>query len=224
MIDFALARTNMVESQVRPNGVTDPRIISLMGKIPREIFLPADLRAVAYMDEDIKLKPASATGPARFLTEPMSLARLLQLAAVEPGDVVLHVGCATGYGTAILTGLGHSVLAIEEDNDLAERAMANLGNLGITNAKVVNARHAEGFAMAAPYDVIFIEGQIPEAPLALVNQLEDGGRLVAIVGEGRMAKAELHARHADTVSARPAFDASIPALPGFPARRKAFVF
>jgi protein-L-isoaspartate(D-aspartate) O-methyltransferase len=224
MIDFSLARLNMVESQVRPNGVTDPRILSLMAKIPREMFVPSDLRAIAYMDEDIRLKPAKAASPERYLTEPMSLARLLQLASVESSDIVLHIGCATGYATAILAGLGRSVLAIDEDEHLAAVAVANLAELTVTNAKVVNARHAEGFAMAAPYDVIFIDGQIPEVPQALLKQLQDGGRLAAIVGEGRMAKAQLYTRHAETVSAGAVFDASIPPLPGFAPLRKAFVF
>lgn len=214
----------MVESQVRPNGITDARIISLMAAIPREVFVPVDLRAVAYMDEDIRLKPATADALARYLTEPMSLARLLQLASIKSTDVILHIGCATGYGTAVLAGLGHSVLAIEEDANLADMAAANLAETDVANAKVENAKHAEGFTIAAPYDVIFIEGQIPDVPQVILKQLEQDGRLVAIVGEGRVAKAELHTRHGGTVSARAAFDASVPPLPGFPTRRKSFVF
>jgi len=224
MIDFAVARTNMVESQVRPNGVTDARIISLMGRIPRENFVPAHLRAIAYMDEDIRLKPAKAGAPARYLTEPMSLARLLQLAAIEASDVVLHIGCATGYGTALLAGLAHSVLAIEEDEELAKLAMANLAELGIGNVKIVNAPPAEGFAMAAPYDVIFIEGHIPEVPQSLLKQLEDGGRLVAIAGKSSMAKAILTTRYRDAISSRTAFDAAVPILPGFAEKSRGFVF
>jgi protein-L-isoaspartate(D-aspartate) O-methyltransferase len=224
MSDIAVARTNMVESQVRPNGVTDARIISLMMQIPREMFVPASLRVIAYMDEDIRLKPASAAGPARYLTEPMSLARLIQLAEVKATDVVLHVGCATGYATAILAGLGHSVLAIDEDEEFAAVAAANLKELGIANAKIIAAKHAEGFTTAAPYDVILIEGQIPQVPQILLKQLENKGRLAAIVGENRMAKAELYSRHGETIGARADFDASVPPLPGFPARHKAFVF
>jgi protein-L-isoaspartate(D-aspartate) O-methyltransferase len=224
MSDFALARTNMVESQVRPNGVTDARILSLMARLPRENFLPAHLRAIAYMDEDIKFKPAAAGAPARYMMQPMLLARLLQLAAIEATDVVLHVGCATGYGTALLTGLGHSVLAVDEDDEMAGMAVANLAELGMSNAKVVNAPHAEGFAMAAPYDVILIEGHIPEVPQALLKQLEDNGRLVAITGKSMMAKARVYTRHRDTVSARAAFDAAVPVLPGFAVKGREFVF
>jgi hypothetical protein len=140
MTDFAVQRQNMVESQVRPNGITDARVIDAMAAVPRELFVPEERRALAYMDEDV-LVAVTPDGGRRWLMEPMTFARLLQLAEIGPGEVVLDVGCATGYSTAVIAALAESVIAVEEDQVLAEEATARLGELGITNAAVVNAPH-----------------------------------------------------------------------------------
>src|SRR4029078_10391946 len=103
------SRSKMIVSQVRPNGITDGRIIQAMASLPREIFVPEARRSLAYMDEDI------AIGSGRSLMEPMALAKLVQLAEIEPGEHVLHVGCATGYATALLAALAKSVGALEAD-------------------------------------------------------------------------------------------------------------
>ena len=95
-MDYATARQNMVESQIRPNKVTDPELIDALRSLPRELFVPKAMRGIAYVDEDI------AVAPDRYLMEPMVLARLLQEAAVAATDMVLDVGCCTGYSTAVL--------------------------------------------------------------------------------------------------------------------------
>ena len=119
MNDFATARLNMVESQVRPNEVTDRRILIAMAEIPREAFVPTSMRSLAYMDEEILLLDASREAPARHLMAPMPLARLIQLAEIEAGDLVLDVGCATGYSTAVLARLAESVVGVECEPALA---------------------------------------------------------------------------------------------------------
>jgi protein-L-isoaspartate(D-aspartate) O-methyltransferase len=218
MTDFARARLNMVESQIRPNGVTDSRILKAMARLPREAFVPEAQRPMAYMDEDI------AVAPGRFLMEPMAQARLIHLADIGPEDRVLHIGCATGYGTAILAGLARSVDAIDEDAALVVSAQSALQHMAITNASAATARHAEGKPSGAPYEVIVIEGRVPAVPDTLLRQLAEGGRLVAVIGDRPVSTATLIKRHGTAISALTAFEASVAALPGFVVERPAFVF
>ena len=130
MIDFARQRLTMVETQLRPNAVTDTRLLAAMRTLPRERFVPARLAALAYMDEGIEVFPATDGAPARYLLAPMVLARLVQLAAVEPQDAVLDVGCATGYSTAVLARLGRQVIGLEPEPELAAAARGNLRQPG----------------------------------------------------------------------------------------------
>jgi protein-L-isoaspartate(D-aspartate) O-methyltransferase len=215
MTDFAVQRQNMVESQVRPNGITDARVIDAMARLPRELFVPEQRRTLAYMDEDV-LVAITPDGSRRWMMEPMTFARLLQLAEIGPGDVVLDVGCATGYSTAVIAALAESVIAVEEDPVLAEQATARLAELGITNAAIVNAPHATGLASEAPFDIIFINGRVATLPRALLEQLKDGGRLVAVVGETAVSPALVCTRHGEAFSSRAQYDASVAPLPGFP--------
>lgn len=218
MTDFALARSKMIVSQVRPNGITDGRIVQAMASLPREIFVPEARRCIAYIDEDVEI------GPGRYLMEPMVLAKLIQLAEIEPGDQVLHVGCGSGYGTAVLARLCKSVIAVDEDQALVEAAAANLRHLGIGNAAVHKAAHATGWSAGQPYDAILLDGRVPAIPPALFQQLRDGGRLVAVVGDNDVATATAYSRNDGTISSLPAFEASIGRLPGVIVDRPAFVF
>ena len=212
---FVVARANMIESQVRPNGITDARVIEAMAQVPREIFVPEAVRELAYIDEDVPL------GHDRYLMEPMALARLLQLAAITADDHVLHVGCGPGYGTAILARLARIVVAIDEDPDFVALAAVNAAYPNVT---VVAAPHAAGLPDKGPYDVILIDGRIPAAPHDLLAQLNDNGRLVAVVGANRTASGMLFRKHGNSVSERIAFDASVSILPGFIVERPGFTF
>src|SRR5690606_14885102 len=135
MTDFAAARLNMVESQVRVNAVTDGRLIDAIAAVPRERFVPMSRQGIAYMDEDVKIADGN---PPRFLMEPRVFAKLAQLAAIGPDDLVLDIGCGTGYSTAVLARLAGTVVALESDEDLAARAGATLSDLGVDNAVVVS--------------------------------------------------------------------------------------
>jgi protein-L-isoaspartate(D-aspartate) O-methyltransferase len=213
MPDYAVARRNMVASQLRTNRVTDPSVIAAMEELPRERFVPIDLAGVAYVDEDLPL------GHGRYLVEPMILARMLQEAEIRPTDVVLDIGCGTGYSTAVAARLADTVFGLESDASLARRATETLAQLEIDNAVVVEGPLAGGYPAHAPYDVILLEGSVPEVPAAVAGQLAEGGRLVAVVSEtGRTGRAVLAARRAGVVSQRDLFDAATPALPGFRAR------
>lgn len=224
MSDFAQQRKNMVESQVRPSDVTDRRIIRAMLDVPREQFLPEPLRAIAYMDDAVRLsvpnsEPGSASDRVRGLMAPRTLAKLLQLANFEASDVVLDVGCGTGYGAAVVARIVKSVVALESSDSLEAEATATLKSLSVTNVAVVRGPLAGGYPSESPYDVIVMEGAIAEPPRALLDQLKDGGRLVAVVegiaGTGALGKATVWRRMGDTFDGRAMFDASAPALPGF---------
>lgn len=210
MIDFAAARTNMVTNQVRPNKVTDDRVLAALAAVPRERFVPEAMAGNAYVDEDILV----AAG--RYLMEPMVLARLLQAAAIEPDDVVLDIGCATGYSAAVLAQLAATVVALECDDTMAETAIDLLTGLKADSSAVVTGDLAAGYPGQAPYDVIVLEGAVDVVPQAMTGQLGECGRLVAVITNGgRVGKATLMRRSHGVVSSSVLFDAAIPPLPGF---------
>ena len=217
-MDFAAARRNMVDSQILPNRVIDQRVIDAMSEVPRENFVGADQAGFAYVDE------ALALGDGRFIMEPMVIARLLETANLDEDDVVLCIGCGSGYASAVIAGIVNTVVAVESDKGQAQKASDILAELGIDNVAVVDGNLAEGKADQGPYDVIFFDGAVSQIPEAISRQLSDGGRLVAIVSpEGGHGTAELITRHGDAYSNRQVFDAGTPALPGFESE-KAFVF
>lgn len=212
MVDFAAARLNMVESQLRTNKVTDPRLLDAFGTVPRELFVPEPLRGIAYIDEDVAL------GGERFVMEPRVLARLLQAAEPGPDDIALDLGCGSGYATAILSRLVATVVALEDDATLAAAANRTLEKLEIDNAVVVEGRLTEGYPRQAPYNVILLDGAVSEVPPAIADQLAEGGRLVTVVSVGAgLGRATLMRRDGGTVSSRVLYDASVPVLPGFEA-------
>jgi protein-L-isoaspartate(D-aspartate) O-methyltransferase len=218
MVDFAAARLNMVESQLRTNKVTDLRVLHAFETVPRELFVPEPLRGIAYIDEDVAL------GGERFVMEPRVLARLLQAAAPGPEDVALDIGCGSGYATAILSHLVATVVALEDDAALAATANRTLGKLEIDNAVVVESRLTEGYPKQAPYNVILLDGAVAEVPTAIADQLAEGGRLVTVVSAGPgLGRATLMRRDRGVISSRVLYDAAVPVLPGFEAE-PGFVF
>jgi len=220
MVDFARQRQAMVDGQIRVNDVTDPRILEAMLEIPRERFVPKNRMELSYIDEDIRIREAHGAAPARFLMEPMVLAKLVQALEIEPEERALVIGCATGYSAALVAKLAREVVALEGEEALAAEARRLLSQPNIT---VVTGPMNAGWPYAAPYGAILIDGAVEFVPEAITAQLKDGGRLAAVVGTGRAAKALIHLRSGEFVSARPIFDAAIPPLPGF-SRPPQFVF
>ena len=209
MTDHAAARRNMVSGQIRTNRVTDERLIEAMEEIPRERFVPHAKRGVAYVDEDVEI----ASG--RYLMEPMVLARMVQEAGIAADDMVLDVGCGTGYATAVMSRLAGTVIALDVDGSLAAEAERTLNAVGADNAIVVTGPLAEGYARQAPYDVILLGGAVDHLPQALADQLAEGGRIVGVLREaGTVGQATLWARHRGALSSRSLFEASLPPLPG----------
>ena len=220
MTDYAAARSSMVDTQVRTEGVTDYRIIRTMNEVPRERFVPARARPFAYTDADLTVKE---DGHARHMIRPATLARLIQAASIAPTDFVLLVGCATGYAAAVVAGLASSVIALESDEQLAASATETLTDIGIGNVAVVTGPLEAGYPAEAPYDVIFIDGAVELVPETLFAQLKEGGRLIAVVGYNRAAPVMVYTKTDDDIGERPVFDAFVPALPGF-SRPREFVF
>ena len=214
-IDFSQARIKMVDGQVRTTDVTNLALLDAFLEVPREQFVPAERRVLAYIDEDIQIAPAQAGGLPRYLMEASPLAKLLQLADITPGDIVLDVGCGTGYASALLSRLASSVIALESDAALATLANSNLLTLGCDNVAVVQGDLNKGYADEAPYEVIFLGGAVDEVPAALFDQLKEGGRLVVVVGRGNAGVARLYVKSGGDVTARKVFNAAIKPLPGF---------
>ena len=207
--DFSTLRTKMVDGQLRTTDVTSLPILDAMLAIPREDFVPAGRRSLAYIDEDIEIAPG------RYLMEASPFARLLQLAQIGSGDFVLDVGAGTGYSAAVLSRLAGAVVALESDPALAQQAQTRLAALRCDTVAVVEGALQEGYASEAPYDVIVLSGAVDEVPEALLAQLKDGGRLAAVVGTGGTGVARLYTRHGGAVSSRRGFNAAVKPLPGF---------
>lgn len=203
----------MVEAQIRPSNVTDPRILAAMNAVARERFVPRAAVALAYADVPV------AVAPGRYLMDPRSLAKLIQLAEIQADDRVLDVGCATGYSSAVLARLAAEVIALEQDADLVRAASELLAN-PVGKVEVVQGGLVEGVKGQAPYDVIFVNGAIEEVPETLLGQLAEGGRLVAVLKDGQ-SRAWLFLKENGRIGRRPDFDADIPVLAGF---RKAMGF
>jgi protein-L-isoaspartate(D-aspartate) O-methyltransferase len=216
-MNYAVARQHMVDSQVRTNRVTDERLIEAIRSLPRERFVPETSRARAYLDDDVEIAPG------RYLMEPMVTARLIQAAEPRADDIALVVGSGTGYAATLLARLVNTVVALESDAALAQRAGAVLGELSIDNTAVVEGPLNAGWAKHAPYNIIYLDGAVEQVPAALTSQLADGGRMVGVLLDRGVGRATLWLKDAGAVSHRVLFDANVAPLPGFSAPAR-FVF
>jgi len=211
MTDFALARRNMIDSQLRPNRVTNARLLAAIEEVPRERFLPEPLRAVAYADDDVPL------GNGRFLMEPMVLARLIQALQCQPDDRALVVASGRGYGAAVLARLVKSVVAVEGDAMLAAAAQQTANELGVERVRQIVGPMEQGAAEAAPFDAILIEGAVKVVPQAILDQLGEGGRLGTVLAgpPGALGVAQVFVKEGGVSSGRALFEAGTSSLPGF---------
>jgi protein-L-isoaspartate(D-aspartate) O-methyltransferase len=218
MADTALQRKNMVESQIRPSDVTDRRITAAMSAVPREAFVPGGLAKFAYSDEPLDV------GADAVMLSPSVLARLVQLAEIEPRDTALVIGGCAGYAAAVVGQIAKSVVALLPDATAAATASGALRGIGAGNVTVAAGALAEGWKAQAPYSVIVVEGGVEAVPEALKSQLADGGRFIAIEVERRLGHAFLLQKTGNFFVRRDAFQAAAPLLPGFAAPKPAFVF
>jgi protein-L-isoaspartate(D-aspartate) O-methyltransferase len=200
-------RHAMVSSQLRTNAVSDQRILVAMNSLPREDYVPAGVRAMAYRDT------ALPVAGGRAINLPMVTGRLLTEAYLQRGDRVLLIGAAGGYAAAILAQIVHEVVAVEEDAALA--ALAREALAGLSNVRVVEAPLTVGAADAGPYDVLIVDGAIEHLPDALVGQVKTGGRVVTGLVENGVTRLATGRKTDGGFGLSPFLDSDCVVLPGF---------
>ncbi|MCB0640967.1 MAG: protein-L-isoaspartate O-methyltransferase [Phaeodactylibacter sp.] len=220
MTDFEAARRVMVDRQLRTRDVTDHAILAAFAAVPREKFVPSGRRNLAYLDDDLPIRGANESGPARSMIDPVVLARMVQALRPDKDDVALVVGCATGYSAGILSRLAGSVVALEADEDLAETANTVLPEIGADNVAVVTGDLAAGYPGEGPYDIILFDGAVEKIPETFFDQLKGDGRLACVVGHGGAAALRLFGASKGG-EGRFVMNAAVAALPGFE-RQEAF--
>ena len=209
MFDFIAARETMLDSQIRTSDVTELRIQAAFRAVPREKFVPKAKLALAYGDANVEL------GDGRWLMKPRDFAKMVDAADIEPTDIVLNIACGRGYSVAILAHLAETVVALENSNELVERATQQLERCGITNAAVVAGDLKAGAGEHGPFNVIFVDGAVTSVPQAWFDQLASGGRLVVPISSGPICRVHVFTKSGDNVGERVVFDAGVPLLPEF---------
>lgn len=199
----------MVDTQVRPSDVTKFPIIDAMLKVQREDFVPTAKREAAYMGGNLELEPG------RVILEPRTLAKMLDALDINSEELVLDVGAALGYSSAVIAHMAEAVVAVEEDESMASEAQEALAAAGIDNVVVHTGPLVEGAAQHGPYDVIVVQGGVVQVPQDLMDQLKDGGRIVCLFMQGALGEMRIGRKSGDTVTWRSAFNAGAPILPGF---------
>lgn len=217
-MDFDLAREIMVDSQIRPNDVTDPAVVSAFLRTPREEFVPSARRPVAYSELEIR------TSEGRSLWTPRDTAKLVKLAAAKPSDIVLVIGAGAGYEAALLSHMADTVIALDENAALVDAMAQRFAALGLDRIAPVEGSLAAGLPEQAPFDVIYVCGMIETVPDVWGEQLSEGGRLVAVVSEaGTLGRGKVFTRAGNTLSSRDVFDACPPRFAEFD-RKPSFTF
>ncbi|VEJ45560.1 protein-L-isoaspartate O-methyltransferase family protein [Bartonella vinsonii] len=221
--DFAELRRKMVDNQIRTVNVTDLSVLEAFLTVPREDFVPEDVKALSYLDTDIIVFPAENGLPACYLMGPASLAKLLQLATVKPSDVVLDIGAKSGYCAALLSKLAGSVIALESNKALSERAIEALKRHQCDNVAVVHGPLEQGYVVGGAYDLIFIEGAVDFIPEGIFDQVRDGGRLIVVEGHGNSGVARIYVKEDGIIASRRAFNLAVKGLLGF-LKKPDFIF
>lgn len=214
MTDFAIRRTMMVDTQVRPSDVTKFPIIDAMLSVPREAYVPDGKKEAAYVGENVDL------GGGRVVLEPRTLAKMLDAVDVQGDEVVLDLGCGLGYSAAVLARMADFVVAVEDDEDMAAEAQTILSEQGADNVAVIAGALTDGNAKNGPYDVIMIEGAVEAVPQAILDQLKDGGRISCIFADGMLGTVRIGYKIDGEMVWRPAFSAGAPLIKGFEAPRE----
>ncbi|MEA1937746.1 MAG: protein-L-isoaspartate O-methyltransferase [Pseudomonadota bacterium] len=181
------ARRNLIDGVLRPNGITEPRLLAALANLSRHAFVPHSLSMFACSDAMLEI------GANRFMLSPLTGARLIQAMDATPDDIVLEIGCVTGYTVAVLARLCSMVIGLEQDPELARAATETLAETGTDNAAIFTGPHSIGVPEQGPYDAILIHGAVAEVPLPLLDQLKIGASLVTVLAPpgspGRIVRA-----------------------------------
>ncbi|MEE4213263.1 MAG: protein-L-isoaspartate O-methyltransferase [Parvularcula sp.] len=218
-MDTVKARKHMLDSQVRPNDVTDHALQAAMGELPRERFVPADKRHLAYVERSVPLFDG------RYLLQARDFAKMIDAANVQRSDLVLDVACGYGYSAAVLSRLASVVVGVEDDETVVAKASERLAEQGCDNAVMMHNPLTEGCAKQGPYDVIVLAGGVEDGLTNLLHQLKpDAGRLVTVMMNGRVGRATLFTRAGEAFGERTLFECYPPhVLPGF-GKKATFTF
>lgn len=209
MTDYTTRRTMMVDTQIRPSDVTKFPIIDAMLNVPREAYVPDNLREAAYVGENLDI------GGGRVLLEPRTLAKMLDALDIAPDHVALDIACGLGYSTAVLARMCDFVVGVEDDESRAAEAQSLLSEHGTDNAAVMAGPLAEGSEKSGPYDVIIVQGGVEDVPDALVSQLREGGRIACVFVDGTLGVVRIGHKIDSVVNWRFSFNAGAPVLAGF---------
>ena len=209
MTDYTERRTMMVDTQVRPSDVTKFPIIDAMLSVPREAFVPRNLREAAYMGESIDL------GGGRVVLEPRTLAKMLDALEIQGAELVLDIGTGLGYSSAVIARMAEAVVAVEENAEMAAEAQSLLAENGADNVILHEGALAQGAAEHGTYDVIILQGAVEHLPDAIGEQLKDGGRICCLFMEGSLGVVRVGYKIDGRINWRFAFNAGAPVIPGF---------
>ncbi|PTQ72726.1 protein-L-isoaspartate O-methyltransferase family protein [Celeribacter persicus] len=212
MADFTQLRTTMVDTQVRPSDVTKFPIIEAMLTVPRENFVPASKREVAYVGEHVDL------GGGRVVLDPRVLAKMLDVLNIGNDELVLDLGCGMGYSSAVIARMAQAVVAVEEDADMARDAAAALSENGSDNVILETGPIAAGAPQHGPYDAVILQGGVEEMPEAILSQVKENGRICAIFLDGALGIVRIGYKIDGEITWRMVFNATAPILPGFEKR------
>ncbi len=217
-MDFKKARQIMVDSQIRPDDVTDTAIVDAFLSVPREVFVPKASQSIAYGELEIETSEGRALWTAR------DTAKLIAAVDPQPDETALVVAAGSGYETAVLSLLLDTAIGIEEDDALVDAATERFAKLELGSAVAVKGDLATGLPDQGPFDVIYVCGMVQEVPVAWTAQLADGGRLAVVVQrDAALGRGRIYKKAGDVVSYRDVFDARPPRLQAFD-RKPAFEF
>ncbi len=213
MSDNATRRIMMVDTQVRPSDVTKFPIIDAMLTVPREAYVPRNLRDMAYVGENLPLISG------RVVLEPRTLAKMLDALDIANDDLVLDIGCGLGYSTAVMARMAEAVVGLESDASIAQDAQATLSDHDVDNAMIEVGALRDGAAEHGPYDVIILQGAVETVPQALSDQLKENGRICALFAQAALGVVRIGYKIDGDISWRDVFNAGAPVLEGFEAAK-----
>ena len=193
-MDFDLLRAEMVENQLIPRRISDPRVLEAFRNVPRHKFVPENMHRSAYEDCALPI------GEGQTISQPYMVAVMTELLRLKGDEKVLEIGTGSGYQAAILSELCREVITIERIQELSEKAEKNIRDLDINNIKFVVGDGSQGFAEAAPYEGIIVTAACPKIPTPLIGQLKEGGRLVVPVGNMSLQVLTTVTKHGDKTS------------------------